>query len=127
MKLYFDNQSLINRDKTEIKDEKGNVLYWGIYDFSFKHRTRIFDANDNEVVYVQKDISKEDNVVNFCDNQDKYLGGIVNNVVNPQGWIINNKSIDNVMHISDGCIEIVNEDDLLSCICVLFALIEGER
>ena len=59
MELYYEYDNYLKRLKTPLWQEKGRVLYYGIYDFSYKYRTRIFDVDDNEIAYVEKDITAE--------------------------------------------------------------------
>ena len=60
MELYYEYDNYLKRLKTPLWQEKGRVLYYGIYDFSYKYRTRIFDVDDNEIAYVEKDITAEE-------------------------------------------------------------------
>ena len=131
MKIYFDLNNLINRQKTEIKDELGNLLYWGIYDFSYKYRTRIFSNNDNELMYVQKDISKDDNIVNICDLKDTVIDYINGDLLVNDNLKINGNyqigDIEGLLHIEDGSMEILDDSKIDKCVAILFALVERER
>lgn len=131
MKIYFDLNNLINRQKTEIKDENGNLLYWGIYDFSYKYRTRIFNNVDNELMYVQKDISKDGNIVNICDLKDTIIDCINDDLLINDNLKINGDyqkgSIEGLMYIEAGSIDILDDSKIDKCIAVLFALVERER
>ena len=131
MKVYFDLNNLINRQKTEIKDELGNLLYWGIYDFSYKYRTRIFNNNDNELMYVQKDISKDDNIVNICDLKDTVIDYINGDLLVNDNLKINGNyqigDIEGLLHIEDGSMEILDDSKIDKCVAILFALVERER
>ena len=131
MKIYFDLNNLINRQKTEIKDELGNLLYWGIYDFSYKYRTRIFSNNDNELMYVQKDISKDDNIVNICDLKDTVIDYIHGDLLVNDNLKINGNyqtgDIEGLLHIEDGSMEILDDSKIDKCVAILFALVERER
>jgi len=77
MKLVFDENVFTLRSKTIVKDEQGNKLFWGIYDFSFKHRRRIY-KNDDEVAFTQLMIEKENNEVHVCTPLEKLKYYIIN-------------------------------------------------
>ena len=67
MKLLFDNDNRHLRNRTELRDGDGRLMFWGIYDFAFKYRTRIFDAHDIEIAYVEKDVTVSEDTVVFYD------------------------------------------------------------
>ena len=135
MKLTYDHDHLISRSKTELFDEAGNLRYWGIYDFAFKHRTRIFDENDIETAYVQKDISLDEDVVVFCDGADHMIDKMIaedgHYRLEKRGLIYTGNEeaggIEGLMRIEKGCLEANSEDDLQTAVMVLFSLIEIQR
>ena len=131
MVLSFDCDHLKKRLKTELLND-GNVEYWGIYDFSYKYRTRIYDHNDNEIAYVEKDIY-ENGKVNMFDYKGNSLGKIIRT---ENGYEIGDLvykgnvdagMIDNVLSIEEGKMTITDESRILLCIMCLFGLIEIER
>ena len=76
MELLFNADNFKKRLKTEFLDEKGNLYYWGIYDFSYKYRTRIYDKDNQEIYYVEKDIY-DNNLVNLFDYKGNKVGEII--------------------------------------------------
>ena len=135
MELLYDHDHFIAREKTIFSDETGTVRLWGISDFAFKHRTRIFDANDTEIAYVQKDISAESDVVIFCDPADHPIGKLTgegDHYVCEPGHLIyagdeDEGRIDGLMEVKKGVVEVTDEKDLLTCMMVLFSLVEIQR
>ena len=132
MKLLYDNDHLRRRDRTDLLDEEGKLRYWGIYDFAFKHRTRIFDENDIEVAYVQKDISLDTDVVDLRNPDDSKIDRLLakdaSYVLEDRGWKYSGSyeegEIEGVMKIEKGVLEIESEKDILSCVMILFSLVE---
>ncbi len=59
MIIDFDIDNLKKRQKTEFLCD-GEILYWSVYDFAYKYRTRIFNNRNEEVAYVEKDILIDD-------------------------------------------------------------------
>ena len=135
MILRYDPVDLKNRRKTQLKNEEGNVLYWGIYDFAFKYRTRIYDSSDTEQGYVQLDLSRSVPEVVFYDNEDKPVGSMTvkdgSYLITPEGLLFTGDcakgEITNVMKNTDGAIEIENGADPFRCVMVLFASVEIAR
>lgn len=131
MIVNFEQDKLKNRDNVIIADENGKFICRGIYDFSYKHRSRIYDESDNEIAYVDGDVSSEKKKINFCDNQDNVIGSLDDNIVNPEGWIVkkvaNAYLIENILIISDNKMEVLKDNYLFKAILVLFALVERER
>lgn len=135
MKLIYDHDHLISRSKTELYDEAGNLRYWGIYDFAFKHRTRIFDENDIETAYVQKDISLDEDVVVFCDTADHVIDKMIaedgHYLLEKRGLIYTGNEetgeIEGLMKIKKGCLEVNSEVELQTCVMILFSLVEIQR
>ena len=76
MVIYYDEDHLKNRQETFLRDEKGNVLYRGIYDFSYKYRTRLFE-DLSERAYVELDITSEYPRVVLCDPDGRKIGELI--------------------------------------------------
>ena len=71
IKINLNNVSINSR--IDFLDEKSNLLYWSIYDFSYKRRMRLFDNKDNELGYVNLKIESLNNVETIYDKQDNKL------------------------------------------------------
>ena len=135
MILRYDPDGLKNRKKTELKDENDHTAFWGIYDFAYKYRTRIFDGQDSELGYVQLDVSKPVPEVVFCDATDGILGHMIEEGdhyrILPEGIEFRGSctegQIPGIMKISNGELEIDKENDLLRCAMILFASVEIVR
>ena len=135
MILRYNPDDLRNRKKTELKDKNDHTVFWGIYDFAYKYRTRIFDGKDNEMGYVQLDVSKSVPEVVFCDATDGILGHMIKKEdhyrILPEGMEFHGNSsegeIPDIMKINNGELEIEKEDDLLRCVMVLYASVEIAR
>ncbi len=119
MKYYFDRESLLARARTEIKNEEGKLMYWGIYDFSYKWRIRIFDENSLEIGYVQYRIG-DDEHIDLCGAiENSFTADEMKNILN-----------DSIM-IDEGYLE-AEDDELLEHVYRLFAYAQylhttGER
>jgi len=87
MKLCFDENIFVLSSKTIVKDENENDLYWGIYDFSYKHRRRIFKGED-EICYNQLLIETNDKKVIVCDKEDKELFNLTNESYFSNGYTL---------------------------------------
>lgn len=132
MELYYEFDNYIKRLKTPLTDKNGRLLYYGIYDFSYKFRTRIFDENDNEISYVEKDITAEEPLVNayahdgtplfkLYKEDDEYL-------VMPQGWRFKtDNSCFMIEHVMMADKKRVVCDDMNIALPLLFALVEIQR
>lgn len=70
MKLNIENISLDSRIDFIDNDK---VVYYGIYDFAYKRRIRIFDDLDNELGYVQLQRGNILEDVVCCDKKDTIL------------------------------------------------------
>ncbi len=135
MQLVYDNNERLSRNRTQLFDEEGKLCFWSIYDFSFKYRTRIYDAKDHEIAYVEKDVAAKEDVVFFYDPLGNKTGRLKKEngefVLEPEGLIYKGDqskgSIDGFLQIDAGKIQIENSDDVLKALEVLFALIEIER
>ena len=135
MELHYDNNDLLDRKRCELLDENGCLSYWGIYDFAFKYRTRIFDANDDEVAYVQKNIALTEDVVEFFDPGDQKIGSLLkseNGYHNyPEDLLyegdVQKGMIKDFMKVTDHKLYIENKDEALKAAMILFALVEVER
>ena len=132
MELYYEFDNYIKRQKTPLKDENGRLLYYGIYDFSYKFRTRIFDAADNEISYVEKDITADKPLVKGFTHDNKLLFELTKEndeyQVMPQGWRFvmkdNGFVINNVMMADRNR---VVSDDMDIALPLLFAMVEIQR
>lgn len=131
MKIKFDLDSLRKREKTILYAEDGKTLYWSIYDFSFKHRTRIFNINDEEIAYVELDVSKDNKTIKICDNQDNLIDTIENNVLQSNKWFIEgdyqNGKVQDVVEINNGVLDVYDDNNIEKCLYILFSLVEKER
>jgi uncharacterized protein YxjI len=54
MKLYFKQKVFSLRQRSEIMDEFGNVLFKAIGEFSIGRRMHIYDNRDNELAFIQQ-------------------------------------------------------------------------
>ena len=129
MELLFNADNFKKRLKTEFLDEKGNLYYWGIYDFSYKYRTRIYDKDSQEIYYVEKDIY-DNNLVNLFD----YKGNKVGEIIRKDGTCILNEYVfngdiddgkaDNLFIVKDNCLTILDDDKAELIILFIFGLVE---
>ena len=71
IKVNLENISISSR--IDFFDENNSLLYWSIYDFSYKRRMRLFDSNDNELGYVTLKIDSLNNTEAVYDKQDNKL------------------------------------------------------
>ena len=135
MELVYKYNDLESRNRTDLLDEKGSLRYWGIYDFAYKYRTRIFDENDNEVAYVQKDVSVNEDVVIFYDAAGNETGRLTRKdgtlLLEPDGKVYEgdrkNGMIKDLLCIKEGSLSFDQEEDMLKSVTVLFALVEIDR
>ena len=132
MVLSFDPVKLAERGRCELHDEDGRLVYWGIYDFAYKHRTRIYNSEGFEVAYVQKDISLKEAHVDFCDKEDHKIGALIKNhatLIEPEGYSYSGDchkgEIEGFMKIEEGKLEV--NGDMLKGIMIMFALVEIDR
>ena len=135
MKLFYDHDHLIAKDRTVFVDEEGKMRYWGIYDFSFKHRSRIFDPDDREAGYVQKDVSREEDVVELFDPSGTVLDELCREGddfhlkrrdLRYTGDIAKG-GIEGFLSADQGILEVKREEDVLFGIMVIFGLSEMMR
>ena len=132
MELYYEFDNYIKRLKTPLKDKNGCLLYYGIYDFSYKFRTRIFDADDNEISYVEKDITAESPLVNAFAHDGTLLFKLYKEddeySVIPQGWHFKTeKNCFMIEHVMMADRNRVVSDDMNIALPLLFALVEIQR
>ena len=132
------NRNDFSISKFEIKGINDELLYRGIYDFSYKNRLRIYDANDNELGYIQyKNLSSINEIALFDiqDNKIAYIDKVddLNNIeVKPLDFHIigdlNNWNIkvvdskDNVLleTENESQINLIDETNLMTCLfCIL--------
>ncbi len=132
------NRNDFSISKFEIKGINDELIYRGIYDFSYKNRLRIFDANDNELGYIQyKNLSSVNEIALFDiqDNRIVYIDKVddLNNIeVKPLDFHIigdlNNwdiKIVDNKNNIlleteNELQINLIDEANLMNCLfCIL--------
>ena len=129
MVIYYDEDHLRNRQETFLRDEKGIVLYRGIYDFSYKYRTRIF-RDPIEAAYVELDITSESPRVLFCDPDGKKIRELIRKDGLYLDEIPVEKNGSGFLYMSasakDGVLD-TGEEDILTCVLLLFAMIEIER
>lgn len=135
MELVYDNHHLIERSRTDLLNESGEIVLWGIYDFSFKYRTRIFNVLGEEVAYVEKDISADDDIVGIYEPAGKKIDALVRRegkpVLEAEGLPfegdLSRGEIKGFLHIDEGRLFIEKEDDLLKAAALLFSLVEIDR
>ncbi len=134
MELVYDENDLIKRNRCELKDENGVLRYWGIYDFAFKYRTRIFDERDEEIAYVQKDISAEENVVGFFDPADRKIGEMAEREggfsIDGQDVLYSGNKTNGSCSLfvkEEGRIFVKEDDQIRKVLCILFGLSEIDR
>lgn len=140
------NRKEFSINKFEIKDVDGENRYWGIYDFSYKRRLRIFDKDNNELAYIQYRVSSLEKGITFYDVEDNkiaYIGqqdNLQDIVVEPDNWkIVGDVSNWDIRIIAaDGRelmstndktheINIMDDSDVLKCVfCVLAIADENE-
>ena len=135
MKLLFDNDNRHLRNRTELRDSDGRLMFWGIYDFAFKYRTRIFDAHDIEIAYVEKDVTVLEDTVVFYDPARGKIAQLQRDdgklVLKSEGICYEGDAdegeVKGMLKIGKGVLETENDQDLLKAVCLLFALIEIDR
>ena len=54
MKLYYKQKVFSLRQRSEIMDEFGNVLFKAVGEISIGRRMHIYDNNDNELAFIQQ-------------------------------------------------------------------------
>lgn len=126
--INLDNFSLDS--KNEIYDENEKLKYWSQYDFSYKHRVHIYDADDNEIGYVQYRILSTQESAKVFSKEDKEID--LSNISNSEFKDKWNYSIVNDGNViasvrSDGdkaIIDIMNEQLFNECILYIFSLAE---
>ncbi len=131
MVIEFDEDNLKKRLKTEFLCD-GRVLYWTVYDFAFKYRTRIFNSRNEEVAYVEKDIFSADKA-NLFDNKGNMIDEIIKTA---EGYKtgkylyhgdIDKGEADGLFIIEDGKLRVIDEDDILSVIMFIAGSVEIAR
>lgn len=130
MIFTFAEKSFDLNGKTELINDKGEIEYTCIYDFSYKKRIRILDKNNNEVAYIQFRALSSVNKIGLYDKQDKQLAYINLNetTIKDDNWSItdDNKIIDKdnneVMSVTNDKTIINDDNDVLKCIMCLFIL-----
>ncbi len=131
MVIHFDKDNLKKRLKTVFKSED-EILFYTIYDFAFKYRTRIFDDEEKEVAYVEKDIFSEGKADLFdykghklCEI-NKTADGYTNGEYLYIGDIDKGKISDLFVN-DDGKLTIDDEDNVLFAIMFMTGLVEITR
>lgn len=127
-KIKVNIENLDNR--IDFIDEDNSLLYWSIYDFSYKRRMRIFDNNDINVGYVKLKIDTLNNDIEFCDKQDNlletfnldYLSGNIDEL--KLDIIKNNVSFMHIDKINNECIIEVFDDDILKAIMYMIVVLD---
>lgn len=135
MELVYDYHHLIERKRTDLLDEKGGIVLWGIYDFAFKYRTRIFNCSDEEVAYVEKDIAADEDIVNICDSAGKKIDALVRAdgrlYLEKEGLLFSGDlregKIEDYLRINEGRLMVERKEDLLKAAALLFSLVEIDR
>ena len=133
MVIYYDEDHLLNRQETLLCDEQGQILYRGIYDFSYKYRTRLFDSGNTELGYVELDITSEEPRVDLCDPDGDRIGFLIRKdglYLEPDHLTVegerNRFLIRDLVKTENGKI-IIPDEDTLKYVLLLFAMIEIER
>ena len=125
MKLNIENLSLDSRIDF-IEDNK--VVYYGIYDFSYKRRIRIFDGEDNELGYVQLQRGNIVEDVICCDKKDIVLNVFDKDCVKGENYNfvfeIDGKQIMSVNRDNNECIINASKDNELLAVMNMIAIID---
>lgn len=73
MEVIVNLKNTTINSRIDFLDENNNLIYWSIYDFSYKRRMRLFDNKDNELGYINLKIESLNNVEAIYDIQDNKL------------------------------------------------------
>ena len=107
-------------------------MYWTVYDFAFKYRTRIFNSRNEEVAYVEKNIFTADKA-NLFDNKGNMIDEIIKTA---EGYKtgkylyhgdIDKGEADGLFINEDGKLRVIDEDDILSVIMFIAGSVEIAR
>lgn len=71
LNICLDKFSL--NSKNEIVDDNGLLKYWSQYDFSYKRRVHVYDAENNELGYIQYRILSIQEKNDVYDKSDKII------------------------------------------------------
>lgn len=115
--------------KNEIKDENGNLVFWSQPDFSYKQRVHVYDAQNEEIGYVQYKILSSQEHINFFDKTDKPIDMSDIKQVNKKTKWEYQLEKDNVIcevkeNGSNVIIDIKDNEQINSCILLIFSLAE---
>lgn len=132
MIIRFDEESLLERKETELTDENGELLYTGIYDFSYKYRTRLFSKEGTELGYVELDVTEDRPTVLLCDSK----GTVIGRLVEDEGLYLEpgHEHVEGdkrSFHLNDrvtkeeGSLSVMDSD--LKYLLLMYAMIEIER
>lgn len=133
--MLYNPQDLKERNRCEIRNEAGKLLYWGIYDFSYKYRTRIYDAGNEEQGYVQLDSTAGFRQVSINDPEDHPIAFIKKETdayfLFPEKLRIQTTAagfrLESVMIAERGKMEVYDEKDLLISSMLLFGMVLMQR
>ena len=131
MVIHFDTDNLKKRLKTEFLCD-GEILYWTVYDFAFKYRTRIFNDRNEEVAYVEKDIFSDDKA-NMFDHKGNKIDEMTKT---PQGYRtgryqysgnIDKGEAEGLFENEEGKLTVFDENNVLAAIMSVAGMIEIAR
>ena len=133
MVIYYDEDHLWNRQETFLTNPAKEILYRGIYDFSYKYRSRVFDPQGRELGYVQLDITSFFPHVDLCDPEGNRIAFLEKNegyLLEPDQLSVKKEGrsfrIEDVAEAENGKLNIRKEDPL-KYVLLLFAMVEIER
>lgn len=129
---YFNEEDLKKRRKTLLSDESGQQVMYGLYDFSYKYRTNVYDLLDRFKGYVQYDLSEKAVVIA---DDEKVIGHLVREddhfLLPEKGWLIRvtaeGYECEGHFQKWDGLLDICRDEEELLCVLILFALVEIGR
>lgn len=138
MILTFEDKSFKLDSKTELKNEKGEIVYTCIYDFSYKKRIRILDKSNNEIAYIQFKILSSIDQITLYDKQDKQLAYIKQNsevieddglrcIGNYDNYKIVDKNNNEIMVLANNTVNISDDNYILKCIMCLYVFANKEE
>lgn len=133
MLIFYEQDHLRNRQETLLRDVEGQILYRGIYDFSYKYRTRVFDPQGREAGYVELDITSVPTQVDLQGPDGNRIASLIRKeglYLEPEHLTVEKDHdgffISGLMKAENGKMEVPDEDPL-KYVLLLFAMIEIER
>ncbi len=133
MVVYYDEDHLSNRQETFLYNESGEIRFRGIYDFSYKYRTRVFDPRGMELGYAELDITSPEPRVDLRNADGEPIAFLVRKgglFLEPDHLPVEGERsrflIRDLVKAENGKM-ILPEEDVLKYVLLLFAMIEIER